>query len=146
MTNIELDRLYEVIFYQYFNNKTTEQLQSVKFWNTINALCEAYEIDPVQITKIIRTLSNPDNKATDLETYYLLSKINMSVRKINRLTGIYWQKQVSLSKKIETEGAPPMRRHITDIIAKNSLKEFIHAMYDVFGVLQEIDVNALNCT
>ena len=145
MTNIELDRLYEIIFYQFFNNKTSEQLQSTKFWNTINALCEAYEIDPVQITKIIRTLSNPDNRATELETYYLLTKINLSVRKINRLTGIYWQKQVSLSEKIAKEGVPPIRRHITDIIAKNSLKEFIHAVYDVFGVLQEIDIKSLNC-
>lgn len=145
MTNIELDRLYEIIFYQFFNNKTSEQLQSTKFWNTINALCEAYEIDPVQITKIIRTLSNPDNKATELETYYLLTKINLSVRKINRLTGIYWQKQVSLNEKIMKEGAPSIRRCITDVIAKNSLKEFIHAVYDVFGVLQEIDIKSLNC-
>lgn len=144
MTPIELDRLYEIIFFQYFNNKTEDQLQNAKFWATVSAICEAYSIDPVQITKIIRILTNPENVASDIETYYLLSKAKLSVRKINRITGIYWQKQVSLSETISKSGVPTIKRRITDIIMRNSLKEFIHAMYDIFGILHEIDSSVFN--
>ena len=54
MTDIERDRLYEIVFFQYFNNKTEEQLQNPKFWASIKASCESYDIDSVQLTKIIR--------------------------------------------------------------------------------------------
>lgn len=144
MTDIERDRLYEIVFFQYFNNKTEEQLQNPKFWASINAICESYDIDSVQLTKIIRILTNADNAASELETYYLLTKAGLSVRKINRMTGIYWQKQVALNDTLNKSGAPSIKRRITDIIMRNSLKEFVHAMYDIFGVLHEIDVNVFN--
>ena len=144
MTDIELDRLYEIVFFQYFNNKTEEQLQNPKFWASINAICESYDIDSVQLTKIIRILTNADNAASELETYYLLTKAGLSVRKINRMTGIYWQKQVALNDTLNKLGAPSIKRRVTDIIMRNSLKEFVHAMYDIFGVLHEIDVNVFN--
>jgi hypothetical protein len=142
MTDIEKDRFYELIFYQYFNNREPEQLQNPKFWKTINTLCEAYDIDPVQVSKCIRILSNPDDKPTDVEMYYILSKAKLSVRKINRISGLYWQRQVQLSDKIALDGAPAIRRRVTDIIAKNSLKEFVHALYDVFGVLCDVDIRS----
>lgn len=144
MTDIERDRLYEIVFFQYFNNKTEEQLQNPKFWASINAICESYDIDSVQLTKIIRILTNADNAASELEIYYLLNKAGLSVRKINRMTGIYWQKQVALNDTLNKLGAPSIKRRVTDIIMRNSLKEFVHAMYDIFGVLHEIDVNVFN--
>ena len=60
------------------------------------------------------------------------------------MTGIYWQKQVALNDTLNKSGAPSIKRRITDVIMRNSLKEFVHAMYDIFGVLHEIDVNVFN--
>lgn len=142
MTDIEKDRFYELIFYQYFNNRDPEQIQNPLFWKTVNTICEAYDIDPVQITKAIRLLSNPDDKPDDIEMYYLMSNAGLSVRKINRISGLYWQRQVALSEKIAATGPPKIRRRVTDIITKNSVKEFIHAIYDVFGVLCDVDVRS----
>ena len=142
MTNVEKDRFYELVFYQYFNNREPEQIQNPLFWKTVNTLCEAYGIDPVQITKCIRLLSNPDDRPSDVEMYYLFNAAGLSVRKINRISGLYWQRQTALSEQIKKDGPPTIRRRVTDIIAKNSLKEFIHALYDVFGVLCDIDLSS----
>lgn len=142
MTDIEKDRFYELIFYQYFNNRDPEQVQNPAFWKTVNTICEAYDIDPVQITKAIRLLSNLDDAAEDIEVYYLMNAAGLSVRKINRITGIYWQRQTALADKIALDGPPKIRRRVTDIITKNSLKEFIHAVYDVFGVLCDVDMRS----
>lgn len=142
MTDIEKDRFYELIFYQYFNNRSSEQVQDPKFWKTINTLCEAYDIDPVQITKAIRILSNPDDQPEDIETYYLANKAEMSVRKINKVFGLYWQKQILLAEKIKTDGNPAIRRRVTDIMTRSSIKEFINAIYDVFGILGNISISS----
>ena len=142
MTDIEKDRFYELIFYQYFNHKTSEQLQNPNFWKTINTLCESYEIDPVQITKAIRILSNPDAKPEDTEIYYLAISAKLSVRKINRIFGLYWQRQVALADKLNTTGTPVIKRRVTDIMTRNSIKEFIHAIYDVFGILADVDISS----
>lgn len=142
MTDIERDRFYELIFYQYFNNRSSEQVQDPKFWKTINTLCEAYDIDPVQITKAIRILSNPDDQPEDIETYYLANKAEMSVRKINKVFGLYWQKQIALAEKIKTDGNPTIRRRVTDIMTRSSIKEFINAIYDVFGILGNISISS----
>ena len=92
-TQIEKDRLTEVLFYLYFDNKSEEHLSNIDFWNTISGLCKIYNIDSAQVSRAARILFADENRPTELEIWYLLDKLGVSVRPIRKISGIYWQKQ-----------------------------------------------------
>ena len=138
MTNDEKDRLVEILFYMYFNNKDIEELSAKYFWNTINSICQMYNIDSVNITKAVRILMAEENQPQDDETYYLLHKIGLTVRPIRRLSGIYWQKQKAIEEKL-AKNPITVHRRVNDVIVKRNMRDFLIAMYKLFGCLTDID-------
>lgn len=138
MTNDEKDRLTEILFYMYFNNKDSEQLSDRNFWNAINSICQMYNIDSVNITRAVRTLMSEENQPTDEETYYLLHSIGLTVRPIKRLSGIYWQKQKAIEEKLAKHPIT-VKRKIDNVIIKRNMRDFLIAMYKLFGCLADID-------
>ena len=138
MTNDEKDRLVEILFYTYFNNKDEKQLSDKNFWNVIKSVCEMNTIDSVNITKAVRLLMAEANQPTEEETYYLLHTIGLTVRPIKRLSGIYWQKQKAIEDKL-SKTPIKITRKINDVIIKRNMRDFLIAMYKLFGCLSDID-------
>lgn len=139
----EKDRLVEILFYLYFDSKSAETLEKAEFWESINSICKMYNIDNIAITRAIRLLMAEQNQPQDDEMYYLLTKIGMTVRPIKRLTGIYWQKQKALEVKLSTNPIV-VHRKINDVIIKRCMRDFLKALYEVFGCLINIDCETLN--
>lgn len=138
MTNDEKDRLVEILFYMFFDTKDSEQLSDKNFWTTINSICQMYNIDSINITKAVRILMAEDNQPKEDETYYLLHSIGLTVRPIRRLSGIYWQKQKAIEDKL-SKNPITVKRKINDIIVKRNMRDFLIAMYKLFGCLSDID-------
>ena len=130
MTPEEKDRLIEVLFYIYFNNKPPDVVSKREFWEVINSICKMYNIDNIAITKAVRILMSDECIPQDNETYYLLHKVGLSVRPIRKLTGIYWQKQKAIEAELETTPITVTRK-INDVLIKRNLREFIYAMYNL---------------
>lgn len=137
MTIQERDRLIEVLFYIYFDNKDEKTITSKEFWDVINSICSLYGIDSVKITEAIRLLMAEANTPTEEEMYYLLHKVGLTVRPIRRLTGIYWQKQKAIEEKLSNSPIVVTRK-INDVIVKRSMRDFISAMYDLTGCLLDL--------
>ncbi len=91
MTNLEKDRLVEVIFYLYFNKINDKLLESLEFWEMLKKMCAIYNIDNISIAKAVRALSSKDNAPTSEEIVYLMDSIGVSVRNLSKISGIYWQ-------------------------------------------------------
>ena len=144
MTVEEKDRCVEVLFYLYFSNVEEKTLGKPEFWNTINNLCKIYDIDSLSISKAVRLLLISENEPHSKETYYLLNKLELSVRPINRISGIYWQRQIQFQKEFEAGDLPVIRRRITDVVIKRSMRDFIVALYEMFGIFKEIDKKILD--
>ena len=89
MTLEETDRLYEVLFYLYFNNQGQKTLSNSLFWQTIRDICILNNINDRAVTQAVRILMADENCPQDKETYYLLSKLGLTVRPIRRISGIY---------------------------------------------------------
>ena len=143
MTVEEKDRCIEILFYLYFSNVNENHLGKIEFWNTINNLCKVYDIDNLAVSKAVRLLLVPENTPHDKETYYLLNKLGLSVRPINRISGIYWQRQIQFQKEFEAGDIPHVRRRIIDIVIKRSMRDFILAMYNLFGIFGDIGEKTL---
>lgn len=143
MTNIEKDRLLEILFYLYFNNKDTRMTGSKNFWNAILNICVLYDIDNLAISKAVRILTALENRPNEREIYYLLNKLGLSVRPINKISGIYWQKQVKYSKEFEDGGVPKIRNRVLDVVMKRSIRDFVFAIYDFMGAFNSIDLKIL---
>lgn len=137
MTLEEKDRLIEILFYLYFDSNPPEILEKASFWEAINSICKMYDIDTISITKAVRVLMAQENQPQDDEMYYLLNKIGLSVRPIRRLTGIYWQKQKALDEQLSKQPIT-VHRKIPDVIMKRNIRNFLKALYGVFGCLIDI--------
>ncbi len=139
LTQEEQDRLFECLFYLYFTRRNENQIKDIKFWNTISQLCILYNINSNIVTQCIRILRAEVNEPTEKEIYYLLNKLEVSVRTINRISGIYWQKQLKFQEEFE-HTKPLIHRKITDVIYKKSIQDFVLAIYDLSGILINIKI------
>jgi len=137
MTQEEKDRLIEILFYLYFNNKDSKILSSSLFWATITSICTLYGINNRAVVQSVRILMSDENCPTDEETFYLLDKLGLSVRPIRKISGIYWQKQRDFKTAFETT-PPVIKRRLTDVIYKKSVRDFIYAMYDISGMFNDV--------
>ena len=142
MSQEEKDRLIEILFYLYFDNKDSKILSSNLFWTTIKSICTLYGINDRAIVQAVRILMAEENRPQDKETYYLLSKIGLTVRPIRNISGIYWQKQKAFAEEFE-KTTPTITRRLTDVIYKKSIRDFLFAMYDLNGVFNYIDKEVL---
>lgn len=143
-TQIEKDRLTEILFFLYFDNKSEDQISNADFWNTINSLCKVYNIDNSQVSRAARILFAEENRPTEFEIWYLLDKLGVTVRPIRKISGIYWQKQKHFAETVKTYGAPSIRRRVTDAAMKQNMKAFLEALVDMFGTLSSIEGKFLN--
>ena len=137
MTPEEKDRLAEIVFYLYFDNKSEETITNRDFWEVINSICKLYSIDSIAITKAVRILMAEENAPQEDETYYLLHSIGLTVRPIKKLTGIYWQKQKAIEEKL-SKTPITVRRRINDVIVKRNMRAFLEAMHNLSDSLFEI--------
>ena len=139
-TQVEKDRLTEILFYLYFDKKDEAILADANFWHSINALCKVYNVDSLQISRAARVLFAEENKPEEFEMWYLLHKLGVSVRPIRKLSGIYWQKQKAYNDEVVLKGTTPViKRRITDAAMKKSIKDFIVAVLDMFGTLSVVE-------
>ena len=142
MTQEEKDRLVEILFYLFFDNKDAKILSSNLFWTTIKSICALYDINDRAIVQAVRILMADENRPEEKETYYLLNKIGLTVRPIRNISGIYWQKQKAFAEEFETS-VPVVKRRLTDIVYKKSIRDFVFAMYDLNGIFSYIDKDTL---
>lgn len=143
MTSIEKDRLIEILFYLFFNNTDSKMLATTNYWKMINSICEAYNIEAHTVSKAVRILIAKENMPTEEEVFYLLNKAGLSVRPINKISGIYWQKQINYIKNFEIGKTPKIDRKILDIVMKKSMRDFINAVYSVFGIFNNIELKTI---
>ena len=143
MSQEENDRLIEVLFYLYFNSKDSKVLSSNLFWTAVNSVCTLYGINNRAVVQAVRILMADENCPQEDETYYLLSKIGLTVRPIRRISGIYWQKQKALQEKFDKGILPTITRRLTDVIYKKSVRDFIYAMYDMNGIFAEVPIKLI---
>ena len=144
MTTVEKDRLVEVLFYLYFNNKDSKSLGKTDFWNAILSICKVYDVDSNSVAKAVRILTAPENEPNDREIYYLLNKIGLSVRPINKISGVYWQKQKEYLKEFDSGKIPSIKNRIFDVVMKRSMRDFIFIIYDFMGVFNNIDIDIID--
>lgn len=142
MTLEEKDRLFEILFYLYFNNIPETKSGTTEFWNAIRSICFLFKVNDMDIVKAIRILMVKENIPTDEETYYLLHKLGLSVRPLRTISGIYWQKQKMFDTKFISK-PPVITRRITDVVTKNSIKNFIIALYETLGIFSYISKDLL---
>lgn len=138
-TQIEKDRLTEVLFFLYFDRKDEKLLTNMDFWNTINNLCKVYNVDGTQISRAARILFAEENRPSEFETWYLLNKLGITVRPIRKISGIYWQKQKHFAETVNTYGAPKIVRRINDAAMKKNIRDFLIALVEMFGTLSAIE-------
>lgn len=143
MTSVEKDRLVEILFYLFFNNTDSKMLATTNYWKMINSICEAYNIEAHTVSKAVRILIAKENMPTEEEVFYLLNKAGLSVRPINKISGIYWQKQINYVKNFEIGKTPKIDRKILDIVMKKSMRDFINAVYSVFGIFNNIELKTI---
>ena len=138
-TQIEKDRLTEVLFFLYFDRKDEKLLGNTDFWNTVNNLCKVYSVDSTQVSRAARILFAEENRPTEFEMWYLLNKLGVSVRPIRKISGIYWQKQKHYAETVAKYGTPTIRRCITDAAMKKNIRDFLIALVEMFGILSAIE-------
>lgn len=143
-TSEEKDRLCEILFFNYFNNKPPETLGSSQFWNCINAICQSYGIDSLMVSRAMRILMAKENHPDEFETWYLFWKMETSVRNMKGFTGLYWQKQKKYSTDYDSGHRPKVRRRISDVAMKRSMYDFVKAIYDIFGSYKFLNLDSLN--
>lgn len=138
MKAIEKDRLIEILFYLYFNNKDSRMTGKAEFWDMIKSVCKLYNINNIAVAQAIRILTAKENRPEDAETVYLFNKIDTSVRHLNKISGIYWQKKIQYEKEFDDGKLPIIKNRITDVIMKRAMRDFVYAIYDINGILKYI--------
>ncbi len=141
MDRVEKDRLVEVLFYLYFNNKDENMIGKTEFWNAVLSVCKLYDIDHLAVSKAVRILTATENEPNSRETYFLLKKMGLSVRPINRISGIYWQKQKEYDKEFEEGKLPKIKNRVLDIVMKRAIYDFIFAINDFIGIYKDINLD-----
>jgi hypothetical protein len=139
MTPAEKYRLYEILFYLYFNRQDDTTITNQNYWNLIKSICDFYGVNMALVSKALRILSNDDNKPNELEIVYLLNKAGVSVRPLNKISGIYWQKQKAYLEEIASKGVPYVFPRITDTPTKVNIDSFIKAMYNIGSIFNILD-------
>lgn len=142
MTQEEKDRLIEILFYLYFDNKDAKILTNNLFWALIKSICALYNINDRAIVQSVRILTASENRPEEKETYYLLNKLGLSVRPIRSISSIYWQKQKAFEKEFETS-PPVIKRRLNDVIYKKNIRDFIYAIYNINGIFNEVSLKDL---
>lgn len=135
MTNLEKDRLVEVIFFLYFNGIPDTIINKKDFWEMLKKQCDIYNIDSFSIQKSIRALTFPENRPTDEEIVYLMNKIDVSVRNLSKISGIYWQKKIAIEKDLEGKTLKIFPK-ITDVVMKRAMRDFIKVQLEINGILK----------
>lgn len=143
-TQIEKDRLTEILFFLYFDNQDEKHLANIDFWNTISSLCKVYNVDSAQVSRAARILFADENRPSEFETWYLLDKLGVTVRPLRKISGIYWQKQKHFAETVEKYGPPALKRRISDAAMKQNVRAFLIALVDMFGTLSAIEGKFLN--
>ena len=138
MKPIEKDRLIEILFYLYFNNKDSRTVGKMEFWDMIKSICKLYNINNIAVGQALRIISAKENRPEDEETVYLFNKIDTSVRNLNKISGIYWQKKIAIEKEIEAGKIPVVKNRILDVGIKRAMRDFVYAIYDMNGILKYI--------
>lgn len=136
MTNLEKDRLVEVIFYLYFNGIEQKILDKPEFWDMLRKMCVINNIDSMQILKAVRIVCADSNLPSDYEIVYLMRKIDMSVRNLSKISGIYWQKKIAIEKELDAGKTVKVVPKITDVIMKKALRDFIKVQLEVNGIFK----------
>jgi hypothetical protein len=144
MTEAEKQRLIEVLVYLYFDKQDPKVMGTASFWSMIKNMCDIYGIESLAISKAIRILLADGNRPTEPETYYLLKQLDMSVRAIRGASGIYWQKQKALEEEFSMHGVPSCVPRIKDPALKRGMRNFIMAIYEVFGIFKHVDYDSLS--
>lgn len=139
MNPAEKYRLYEILFYLYFNRQDDTTITNQNYWNLIKSICDFYGVNMALVSKALRILSNDDNKPSELEIVYLLNKAGVSVRPLNKISGIYWQKQKAYLEEIAAKGVPYVFPRITDTPTKINIDSFIKAMYNIGSIFNVLD-------
>ena len=141
MDKVEKERLIEILFYLYFNNKDSKMIGKSEFWNAIIAICKLYDIDSLAISKAIRILTAPENEPNSREIYYLLNKLGLSVRPINRISGVYWQRQKEYLAEFEAGKLPKIKSRLHDVVMKKSILDFVFAINDFIGIYRDVNLD-----
>lgn len=139
MTKLEENRLIESLFYLYFNNRDIKETSTTEFWSMIRSICSIYKINNTLIITSLRKLMEPTNKPTDEEMMYLFTKTKLSVRDINNISKIYWQRQVEYKVKFNKGKVPVIIPKIIDVLAQKAMRQFINAVYNIAGIFRIID-------
>jgi hypothetical protein len=139
MTPIEEARLYEIIFYLFFNDKSDEMVKNENFWNFIKSLCALYNLNYDIIVRNLRILLKDENAPSEKEIVYLLNKTGVTVRPMVKISRIYWQKQKKILEDIIASGPPEIKQYIFDPVSKIQIKEFVKAFYNVAGIFSNLD-------
>jgi hypothetical protein len=141
MKTIEKDRLIEILFYLYFNSKDSKITGKAEFWDMLRSICKLYNINNIAVAQALRILTAKENRPEDSETVYLFNKIDTSVRNLNKISGIYWQKKIAIEKEIEEGKVPIIKNRILDVTIKRAMRDFVYAIYDMNGILKYISEN-----
>ena len=146
MTKDEKDRTLEIIFYYFFYNKlSNNKINKIIFWELIKKVNELYNINNIDISKLVKLLFDETNKPNELEVYYLLDKAKFSVREIVRISGIYYKKQRIFREKIENKMLTlPIKSIVNNIVLKQTLKKFIKSLIDFNTFLAYVDVKTID--
>ena len=142
MNKLEENRLTESLFYLYFSNRNEKETSTTEFWSMVKSICTIYGINNLLIITSLRKLMEPINKPTDEEMMYLFTQTKLSVRDINNISGIYWQRQKKYIEKFKTS-TPKINPRITDVLAQKAMRQFINAVYNIAGIFRIIDKNFL---
>ena len=146
MTREEKDRTLEIIFYHFFYSKlTNNKINKVVFWELIKKVNELYNINNIDVSKLVKLVFDEANKPNELEAYYLLDKAKFSVREIVRISGIYYKKQCAFREDIQNNKLIlPIKSKINNIVLKQTLKKFIKCLIDFNHFLSYIDVRTID--
>lgn len=138
MTKLEENRLVESLFYLYFNERDLNETSTTEFWSMVKSICTIYGINNLLIVTSLRSLMEAVNKPTDEEMMYLFTKTKLSVRDINAISRIYWQRQKKYIEKFKTY-TPKIVPRISNVLAQKAMRQFINAVYSIAGIFRVID-------
>jgi hypothetical protein len=141
--DINKDRTIEILIYYYFNRRDNKINGRREYWIAISNLCALYGIDQTCIVKATRILLAPENVPQEDETVYLMNQMGVSVRQLNRITGIYWQKKIEHEANFAKKILPKIEPRIKDVFIKKNLILFIQALIEFTGIFNNLSLDKL---
>lgn len=144
MTKIEENRFIECIFYLYFSQIPLETKKTKEFWLMISNICTLNKISNNLIVTSLRLLMENINTPTDVEIVYLCNKGGLSVRDINNISNIYWQRQKEYYEEFKLNKIPNIMPRVRDVLAQQAMRKFIRAIYKLTGIFNIIDYKIID--